>query len=113
MSLIHKRIYQALNNPLHLITKYVNLQSANGNPLDVVVCVNICFQIKNVTLSHSFYVVGNMNRNIILGRDWLVQNGDMLYYDVGCLRIGQMYAPLEEDIDIASIVRLKRKTNIN
>ena len=112
MSLIHKRVYQALKNPPKLIKKYVNLQSVNGNPLDVVGCVNICFQIKNVALSHSFYVVGNMNRNIILGRDWLVQNGVRLYYDLGCLRIGQMYVPLEEDIHIASIVRLHRKTII-
>ena len=112
MSLIHKRVYQALKNPPKLIKKYVNLQSVNGNPLDVVGCVNICFQIKNVTLSHSFYVVGNMNRNIILGHDWLVQNGVRLYYDLGCLRIGQMYVPLEEDIHIASIVRVKTKTII-
>jgi hypothetical protein len=51
-----------------------------------------------------------MNRNIILGCDWLDQNGVMLYYELGCLRIGQMYIPLEEDIHIASIVR--RRKNI-
>jgi hypothetical protein len=51
-----------------------------------------------------------MNRNLILGRDWLVQNGIRLYYDLGCLRIGQMYVPIEEDMHITSIVRFKIAT---
>jgi hypothetical protein len=49
-------------------------------------------------MSHVFYVVANMNRNIILGRDWLVQIGVRLYYDLGCLRVGNIYTNLEEDI---------------
>ncbi|CAC5408706.1 unnamed protein product [Mytilus coruscus] len=47
-----------------------------------------------------------MNRNVILGKDWLVQNGVRLYFDLGCLRIQKNYVPLEEDIHVASIVRL-------
>jgi hypothetical protein len=46
-----------------------------------------------------------MNRNVILGKDWLTQNGVRLYFDLGCLRIGKCYVSLEEDIKIASIVR--------
>ncbi|VDI11245.1 Hypothetical predicted protein [Mytilus galloprovincialis] len=47
-----------------------------------------------------------MNRNVILGKDWLVQNGVRLYFDLGCLRIQKNYVPLEEDINVASVVRL-------
>ncbi|VDI78111.1 Hypothetical predicted protein, partial [Mytilus galloprovincialis] len=48
----------------------------------------------------------DMNRNVILGKDWLVQNGVRLYFDLGCLRIQKNYVPLEEDINVASVVRL-------
>lgn len=60
-------------------------------------------------MSHVFYVVADMNRNIILGRDWLVQNGVRLYYDLGCLRVGNIYTNLEEDIHISSILRLSKE----
>ena len=53
-----------------------------------------------------FYVVKDLHRNFILGRDWLTENGVRLYFDLGCLRVGKTYVPLEEDIHIASIVRL-------
>lgn len=46
-------------------------------------------------MSHVFYVVSDMNRNIILGRDWLVKNGVRLYYDLGCLRVGNIYTNLD------------------
>ena len=110
VSLLHKRVYQSLKNPPKLIKKKISLQSVNGISLEVLGCINLCFQMKGVTQNHVFYVVENMNRNIILGRDWLVQNGVRLYYDLGCLRVGQVYVPLEEDIHIASILRLKSKT---
>ena len=48
-----------------------------------------------------------MNRNIILGQDWLIKNGVRMYYDLGCLRVNITYDPVIEDIYIASMVRLK------
>ena len=53
-----------------------------------------------------------MNRNIILGRDWLKQFGVCMYYDLGCIRVGKSYVKLEEDLHISSIVRLATKTQI-
>ena len=70
-----------------LIKKEVHLQSVNGNSLNALGGVKIDFSIKSHKMSHVFYVVSDMNRNIILGRDWLVQNGVRLYYDLGCLRL--------------------------
>jgi hypothetical protein len=60
-------------------------------------------------MSQVFYVVADMNRNKILGRDWLVQNGVRLYYELGCLRVGNMYTNLEEDTHISSILRLSKE----
>ena len=48
-----------------------------------------------------------MNRNIILGQDWLIKNGVRMYYDLGCLRVNNTYVPLIEDIHTPSVVRLK------
>ena len=53
-----------------------------------------------------------MNRNIILGRDWLKQFGVHMYYDLGCIRVGKSYIKLEEDLHISSIARVTAKTII-
>ena len=52
----------------------------------------------------------SINRNFILGRDWLVQNGVRLYFDLVFLRVAKTTVPLEEDIHIASLVRLGSTT---
>ena len=57
-------------------------------------------------MAQRFYVVKDLNRNFILDRDWLTENGVRLYFDLGYFRVGKTYVPLEEDIHIASIVRL-------
>ena len=51
-----------------------------------------------------------MNRNVMLGRDWLIQRGVRLYFDLSCLRVHNTYMPLQEDIHIASCLRLSNKT---
>jgi hypothetical protein len=61
-------------------------------------------------MSHSFYVVSDMNRNVILGRDWLIPNGVRFYFDLSCLRVQNKYIPLQEYIHIASVLRLSNKT---
>ena len=109
-SLLHYKIYQTLDNLPKLNKKKVNLQSVNGNSLNCVGSIDIEFSIKSVKMNHTFYVVSDMNRNVILGRDWLVKNGVRLYFDLGMLRVGDVYANLEEDIHISSILRLKSKT---
>ena len=66
----------------------------------------------NLNLTHKFYITEGMNRNIILGREWLKQNGVRIYFDLGYLRIRNTYIRLEEDIHISSLLRLARKTNL-
>ena len=42
----------------------------------------------------TFVVVNDMNRNVILGRDWLKENGVRIYFDLGLLRINNVYVKL-------------------
>ena len=53
--------------------------------------------------------IRDLNRNLILGLDWMKQNNVRIYMDLKCIRInGKHYVNLEEDIHIASTVRIKR-----
>ena len=57
---------------------------------------------------HSFVVVSNLNRNIILGNDWMESNWVILYFNLMKLRVDDTYVPLEGDIHISSLVCSKR-----
>ena len=70
------------------------------------------YEIGKEKQEHEFFIVPQMNRNIILGRDWLKQFGVHMYYDLGCIRVGKSYVKLEEDLHISSSVRLATKTQI-
>ena len=59
-----------------------------------------------------FFVVPEMNKNIILDRDWLEHFGVCVYYDLGCIRICKSYVKIEEDIHISSLARLTAHTMI-
>jgi hypothetical protein len=63
-------------------------------------------------MGHIFYVVREMNRKVILGKDWLLKNGVRVYYDLGCIRVNGKYTPLQEDIHISSVVRLQNKVKL-
>ena len=43
------------------------------------------------------FVVPEMNRNIILGRDRLKQLGVCMFYDLCCIRIGKLCVKMEDD----------------
>ena len=108
MSLIHKRIFSGLKDRPKLEKRKVDLQGVNGDSLSVDGCAAITFTIGKEKITHPFYVVSNMNRNIILGRDWLADNGVRVYFDLNCLRVGKSYVSLISDIKVASIVRLMK-----
>ena len=60
-------------------------------------------------MSQEFYVIRDLNRNLVPGLDWLKNNNVRLYFDLKCLRInGKHYVNLEEDMHIASTVRMKK-----
>ena len=72
--MIHKRIFETLRDKPKLLKKTANLQSVNGGSLHVEGCANLTFKIGSTKVTQLFYVVRDMNRNVILGKDWLVQN---------------------------------------
>lgn len=105
---MHRRVYDNLKNKPKLQKKTVDLQSANGSSLTVDGCVNAQFLIGGTEVSQDFYVVRDLNRNMILGLDWLKSNDVRIYFDLKSLRIkGKTYVNLEEDIHVASTVRMK------
>ena len=63
---MHRRIYDQLKNKPRLINKKVCLQSANGTELkcDGRITVQIC--IGGTEISQDFYVIRDLNRNLIL-----------------------------------------------
>lgn len=105
VSLIHSRIFASLKDKPKVFKKKAHLQSVSGQALNIEGCANITIKIGKTEVTQLFYIVKDMNKNVILGKDWLTQNGVRLYFDLGCLRIGKCYVSLEEDIKIASIVR--------
>jgi hypothetical protein len=71
--------------------------------------ITLPFTMNGLKLTQVFYVIDGLNRNFILGRDWLKENGVRLYFDLGLLRIDKTYVKLEEDIHISTILRLDKK----
>ena len=47
------------------------LQSLKGDSIDVDGCASLKYEIGRKKQGHEFFVIVEMNRNIILGRDWL------------------------------------------
>ena len=108
-SLMHCRVYNQLKDRPKLVNKKVYLQSASGSELkcDGSITVQVC--VGGTEMSQDFYMIRDLNRNLILGLDWMKQNNVKIYMDLKCIRInGKHYVNLEEDIHIASTVRIKR-----
>ena len=112
VSVMNTRVYRALHPKPQLKNRDIILQTANGSPLKIDGQTRLDVKIGNQCISHKFIVVNNLNRNIILGRDWLTQNGVRLYFDLGALRINSEFIALEDDIHISSLVRLKNKITL-
>ena len=111
VSLMHRRVYDSLKVEPKLQHKKIYLSSVSGDALKIDGCINLTFTIGGTEMQHLFYVVRDMNRNLILGTDWLRQHGVRIYYDLGCLRIvNKTYVNLEEDIHVSSVARIKYTT---
>ena len=108
-SLIKYDVFKRIKNKPKLEKNKANLQAVDGTLLNVLGRVRLNFKTKGEPVNQYFYVVDGMNRNIILGQDFLVDNGIRVYYDLGCLRIGKTMVPLIPDIHIASVVRNKNQ----
>ena len=93
---MHRRVYDSLKNKPKLLKKAAHLQSANGSSLKVDGCVYVQFSIGRTEVSQDFYMVRDLNRNMILGLEWLKSNNVRIYFDLKSLRInGKTYVNLE------------------
>ena len=86
-SLMHRRIYDQLKNRPKLLNKKVCLQSANGTELKCDGCVNVQICIGGTEMSQDFYVIRDLNRNMILGLDWLKTHNVRIYFDLKALEL--------------------------
>ena len=74
----------------------------NKGSISVQVCIG------NMEMSQEFYVIRELNKNMILGLDWMKTNNVKIYMELNCIRINRKYyVNLQEDIHIASTVRMK------
>ena len=112
VSLISKSMFDHLPGNYKLFREKPNLQAVNGGSLSVLGRVNITFSMNGLALTHDFYVTSGLNRNFILGRDFLKTNGIRLYFDLGCLRFKKTYVQLQEDLHISSILRMDRDMTV-
>jgi len=112
VSLIHRRVYNCLKHKPKLSKSCLNLATASNSPLHIDGFAEIQFKLGGLEMTHKFYVVQNLNRNVIIGLDWLQSRGVRVYHDLGCIRVNGTYVPLVDDIHIASVARLKHKTKI-
>ena len=88
----------------------VHLQAVNGGRLKALGSVDLDIKIAGLRLKHTFVVVSEMNRHVILGSDFLDYYGVTLYFGLRKMKIKNVYVPLERDIHIASITRLSKTT---
>ncbi len=103
---MNRRIYDLLKERPKLQRKTVSIHAVNSGPLRVDGCIKLPIDIGGYQMYQEFYVVRDINRNLILGQDFLEQNGVRIYFDLGCMRLaGKVYVKLERDIHIASVVR--------
>ena len=106
---MRRDVYDSLKKKPKLIRQTANVQSVNGGPLDNDGYIYVKFVIGTTAVTQQFYVSRNMNRKVILGNDWLTENGVRVYHDLGCIRFNGTYVPLQMDIHVTSVLRAKNK----
>lgn len=112
VSVVNSSVFYALRHAPELRKEAVNLRTANGSSLEVEGVARLRMRIGGYSIYQDFFVVKNLNRSVILGRDWLSQNGVRMYFDLGAIKLGNEYIALEEDARISALVRLAGKITL-
>ena len=112
VSLISRCVYDSFKIKPKLYKHSLNLATAGNTPLHVDGYADFKFMLGGLKMSRKFYVVQNLNRNVIIGLDWLKSRGVRVYHDLSCIRVHETFIPLVDDIHIASIARVKTKVKI-
>eukprot|EP00745_Piridium_sociabile_P008697 TRINITY_DN158_c0_g1_i1.p1 TRINITY_DN158_c0_g1~~TRINITY_DN158_c0_g1_i1.p1 ORF type:complete len:1374 (-),score=188.80 TRINITY_DN158_c0_g1_i1:1054-5175(-) len=105
VTLMSEKAWQTFHPQLRMKKTPVELSSVSGESLNVKGKVSLEFSIGGKRIMHDFIVVKGMNRNFILGSDFMKENKVRIYFDLRKVRVWDVYVPYEEDIHIASLVR--------
>ena len=82
------------------------LQGAGGQPLQVKGVTELSFVLGKQHFTQTCYVISGASRNLILGVDFLKKHRARIYFDLEKLRLNGEYIDLDQDIHIASVVRI-------
>ena len=104
---MHSRVFKSIKPRPNLFRKSINLQTANGSRFRLKGDSSLEFKVGEKRFKHDLFVVENLNRNVILGRDWLKKNQVRIYHDLNALWFKGEYVALEEDKHIPSLARLQ------
>ena len=89
-SIIHERLAKQLNAQLEMVQNInsTSLISANGSPLHVVGMTDLVVNMGGLHIPVTFKVVRNLNYSMIIGSDFLVENGVVIDYRTSTVSIG-------------------------
>ena len=111
-TLLSRRVYNSMTRPPPLRKSDINLESVTGNQVKIDGSIDLEFVVAGLRLHHVFYVVPNLGRNAIVGRDFLRHFNCRIYYDLDKLRINGRYVDLVEDAYLQILIRLKRSIKL-
>ena len=106
VSIISSRVFDQLYPRPELKKKRMKLQAANGTLMRIKGVTSLNFKVGSQKVRQECVVIKELNRLIILGRDWLRSYGVRVYFDLGAIRLNNELIALEEDIHITSVARL-------
>ena len=111
-SVISDNMYKRLKNRPEIKPVSQILQGAGDTPLKVRGITEIRFCLGKVEYTQKCYVVKEASRNMILGLDFLKKNNARIYLDLEKLRLNGEYVDLDQDIHIASVVRITQDVTL-
>ncbi len=94
---LSERLYRNSSSLKHKTLRPVkenSITSVRGQPLDILGCVNMNFELSDQYFIHKFVVARDIQQDIILGWDFLVANEIDVLVSESCLSIGNHKIPL-------------------
>ena len=112
VSLISEKMYTKIKHKSKLQPTNQVLQGAGESSLTVKGITEITFRLGKSEYTHKCYVIKGASRNMIIGMDFLKKHKAVIYINLEKLKLHDEYIDLEEDLHIASVVRLAADVSI-
>ena len=80
--------------------------------MDVLGSIDLDFKIQGMKITQEFLVVSDLNRSMILGRDFLDRQKARIYFDLKKLRLNNTYVPLDFDAHISALARASQNVTM-